>query len=720
MSIRWFPVTAGLLLVAFLTEGCGNAAGTQSRTALTLIREPAASESVRFLGASDFALRGMTVEESQAQRKALLAALRPDEELWVIGRDGDALPPHRTAPQDDLPGTGALVGRLEGETVSVPIPLRHTDVSGSVSGFVASVRVTQRFVNPFDEKIEAIYVFPLPVDAAVSEFVMTIGERRIRGIVRERREAEQIYRDARAQGHVASLMTQERPNIFTQSVANIEPGKLIDIEVTYFNTLRHAGGEYELVFPMVVGPRFNPSCTTDGVGAVARGQTGSSGQQTEVSYLRPEERSGHDISLALDIDAGVSIETLDCPSHAVDVERPSPERATVRLGALDRIPNRDFVLRWRVAGNRIKAGMMAHRDERGGFFSLMLFPPDDLARLPRQPMEVVFVLDCSGSMSGEPLAKARHAIERALKRLREEDTFQIIRFSVAASQLGPQPLIATPANVGRGLAYLESLESNGGTMMIRGIRAALELPPDPLRQRVVAFMTDGFIGNELEIFAEVQGKIGDARIFSFGVGSSVNRYLLDGLARLGRGAVAYVGLDESSARAVDLFFERISHPALTDIELEWEGATASDVYPRRVPDLLVGRPVILTGRLDGLEDGRPIRVRVRGRAGDGEREFTVDAGTAADRHPAIPVVWARQRIAVLMDSLAHPSTRESQDGIAEVTASIRHVALEHGLLSAFTAFVAVDSLTRTAGDHGVTVQVPVPVPHGVKYSTTVK
>jgi len=237
------------------------------------------------------------------------------DELWIIAKS--EVQPVPLPPDDDGPGCGAMLAKLPKEDKKIPLPLKRTDVKGQISGYIATVDVTQQFHNPYDEKIEAVYVFPLPQNAAINEFIMTIGERRIRGIIRERKEAEKIYRHARSQGYVASLLTQERPNIFTQKVANIEPSKQIDVNIKYFNTLAYVDGWYEFVFPMVVGPRFNPPGFTDGVGAVARGKAGISGQKTEVQYLKPGERSGHDISLAVDIDAGVDIEKLVCKSHVI-------------------------------------------------------------------------------------------------------------------------------------------------------------------------------------------------------------------------------------------------------------------------------------------------------------------------------------------------------------------------------------------------------------------
>jgi len=626
------------------------------------------------------------------------------DEIWVIAKPET---PAR-ASDSETPGSGAMLARIEEK--EIPLPLKHTDVEGQISGYIATVHVTQQFHNPYDEKIEAVYVFPLPQNAAVNEFIMVIGERRIRGIIRERQEAEQIYREARRQGHVASLLTQERPNIFTQKVANIEPGKAIDVDIKYFNTLAYVDGWYEFVFPMVVGPRFNPPGSTDGVGAVARGTTGVSGQKTEVQYLKPNERSGHDIALALDIDAGVAIEEIQCPTHAITNATESPEKRHVQLSSLDSIPNKDFVLRYKVAGQTVKSALVTHRDQRGGFFTLMLYPPEDLQTLKRAPMEMVFVLDCSGSMSGKPIAKAKDAIKRALRKLEPGDTFQVIRFSQSASKFGPEPVPATKANVREAVRYVDGLRGSGGTMMIEGVKAALDFPHDEERFRFVCFMTDGYIGNETEILAAVHGRLGASRIFSFGVGSSVNRYLLDRMAKLGKGAVAYVGPNDNSSEIVDRFYDRISHPALTDVAIDWGNLEVEDVYPSQLPDLFVGRPLIVTGRFRGQGN---TTIRVAGRVGDFTRQINIRTRIKDATHPGIACVWARKKIEQL-------ASRATYDHSAALPREITQTALEYGLMSAYTAFVAVDSTRQTAGDHGVTVAVPVPVPEGVRYETTVR
>ncbi len=630
----------------------------------------------------------------------------PAEEFWIVERL-PKLPPPRG---ERYPTQGELHALRDGQ--AIPLPLKHTEVNAEITAFVASVAVRQEYQNPWEVKIEAEYVFPLPEDSAVTDFVMVIGERRIRGVIREREEARRIYEEARRQGHRAALLTQERPNIFTQKVANIEPGKEIDVEITYFHPLHYSEGEYEFVFPMVVGPRYNPPGDRDGIGATGREGRGASGQKVEVAYMKPDERSGHDIGLSVKLAAGVELEKLYSPTHAVEVRREEDNRATVSLRANDSIPNRDFVLRYRLAGERLRSVLLTNRGDKGNTFALLLHPPATIAQSERMPREMIFVLDCSGSMSGTPIAKAKQAVTRCLKNLDKDDTFQVIRFSEQASEFASAPVAASGENVRRALSYVARLEGEGGTNMIEGIKAALDFPHEEGRLRVVSFLTDGYIGNEDEILAAIHERLGDTRIFSFGVGTAVNRHLIESMASFGRGAVAYVGLEDSTGREVDRFFELMARPCLTDVEVDWGGMQVKDVYPRKIPDLFPGRPVVITGRFDG--DGSTA-LRIHGRAGRDRVSTTlrVNLDDARSRHPALASLWARSRLR----DLANEQVYSPSD---ELRHEMLNTSLDHRVLCRYTAFLAVDSLLTTAGDHGVSVRVPVPVPEGVRYDTTVK
>ena len=643
----------------------------------------------------------------------LLASSSIDE-VWILVRGKKhrpAGPPIATPGGPRAPRCGTIL--VEDPTHGdVAIPLESTDVTARIDGYVSSVDVRQRFHNPFDRTIEAEYVFPLPHDAAVNDFVMVVGERRIRGIIREREEAKRIYENARRQGFKASLLEQERPNVFRQKVANIEPNERIDVELHFFGKLPYVDGAFEFAFPLVVGPRFNPLDAKNPIVPVSfarRAPANEGGVHT--THLEPGQTSRHRVMMTVELDAGVEIEDLRSGSHVVRIEREGASRAHVVLSPHDTLPNKDFVLRYRVASDTVKSDAIVHRAEDGSkYFSLMLVPPADLASLDRAPTEFVFVVDCSGSMRGWPMEQAKAAMRRALRQLRPDDTFQVIRFSESASALGGAPLAATTENVERGLRYVDGLHGSGGTMMIEGVKSALDFPHTDDRLRIVSFMTDGFIGNEDEIFGAIAARIDGSRIFSFGVGSSVNRHLLEGMARIGRGAVAYVGSGGDDIEVVDAFYDRVRHPAMTDVEIDWGGMQVASVYPIRTPDLFVGRPILLHGAFRG--DGRTT-IEVTGRAGgrDVAFEIPVDLDDDVDR-PALPLLWARTRIQDLTDRLAiDPKPHMQDEGL--------QLALGHNLMSPWTSFVAVDGSRRVDDPAGTTVPVPTPMPEGVDYETTV-
>ena len=686
------------------------------------------SESISRAGISDAGVVGLPAPPQITRDEAF--TIQPGEEIWIISK------PSRVVADnvERMPGSGALIALAplhedhadhdrrddwQTQPKHVALPLKHTDVKASIAGYIATVDVTQQFHNPYSSKIEAVYQFPLPQDAAVSEFIMEVGpphaRRKIRGIIRDKEQAKIIYEQAKHQGHNAALLEQVRPNIFEQKIANIEPGKQIDIQIRYFNTLAYRDGWYEFVFPMVVGPRFNPPYSKDPVHAVAHGtrpaRFSGPGDSTTVSYLRPHQRSGHDIALSLDIDAGVSIEEAQCPTHTVSrhaIGRGNANRLRVELSPNDTIPNKDFVFRFRVAGDKMKTGLVKHVDERGrGYFSLMLVPPAQLQYLNRQPMEMVFVVDCSGSMKGDPMRQCKEAMRHAINQLQPDDTLQIIKFSDDASALGRRPIRATHDNRRKALRYIDKMSGQGGTMMIQGIKAALDFPQDPNRYRVVTFMTDGKIGNEEQILDVMASRIRDTRVFSFGVGSSVNRYLMERMAKVGRGAAAYLLPNDSGKEVMDLYFDRVSRPALTDIALSYGSAQVADVYPSRLPDVFVGRPTIITGRYAGdLKD-----LRITGRVGGQQVTLDID-GHRASSHPALDQVWARRKIMDLMDRAATTPER----GLER---DIRNTALAYNLVSAYTSFIAVDASRYTSGRSGTTVHQSVPVPEGVEYETTV-
>ncbi|MDP1919712.1 MAG: VIT domain-containing protein [Myxococcales bacterium] len=591
-------------------------------------------------------------------------------------------------------GQGTLEASLD-DGPTTPFVLEHTDVVAEVTGFVSAVTVTQRFKNPFTKPVEAIYVFPLPENAGVDEMTLTAGTRVIRATIQKRAEARRMYEAAKSQGRRAALLDQERPNIFTQSVANLLPGESVQVSLRYVAPLRFDDGAYTFNFPMTVGPRYVPGAPLDGQ-SQGSGTVPDSDRVDDASRITPPvERTGRDISVEVRLEAGTVIEDLWSVSHRLQSERPSSSRAVVSLDPSDRVPNKDLILRWRVSGAEKRAAVVSSGGSEGTF-ALMLNPEAQPLSAEVMPKEMVFVIDTSCSMAGPPLDAAKRAMTLAMEQMNPRDTFMLIDFADRASTFHDAPLPNTAQNVSKALKYLRALPSGGGTNQLDGIRRALDRPADPTRLRMVLLMTDGFIGNEREIFTETKRLLRDARVFSFGIGSSVNHFLLNRLAEEGRGFSETIRTDEDPGVAVERFVRRVAKPLLTDITIDWGGLQVVDVLPRRVPDLFDAQPVIVMGRYRSTGTAN---VTLRGRVGGRPVELVTPVSfQAAKTASGLTTMWARARVEEI-DRL------EKFGEFAEAAKEITTLGLEYHLVTEFTSFVAVDE-ARVTND--ATNQVVVP------------
>jgi Ca-activated chloride channel homolog len=569
-------------------------------------------------------------------------------------------------------------------------PLKHTEVKAQVSGFLSRVTVTQDFENNFPEKIEAVYTFPLPQAAAVDDLTMLIGERTIKGKIMRREDAQSAYAAAKQIGKIASLLDQERPNIFTQQVANILPGQRIRIIISYVETLKYDDGAYEWSFPMVIAERYVPAATDEQ----------EANQVTDASRISPPGapgvRAGHDISLEIDLDAGVPIVGVNSDSHETEVQQINERRAVVRLKDRATIPNKDFLLTYRVAGSAINDAVLTHRSERGGFFTLILQPPQRVAAEDVMPKELVFVLDTSGSMNGFPLDKAKETMDLALNNLYPHDTFNLITFAGETKILFSEPVLATPENLSKAKKFLADRKSEGGTEMMKAINAALKPSDSQQHVRIVCFMTDGLVYND-EAILEAVKKYSNARIFAMGFGDAPNRYLLDKMAEYGRGQVDYIpGIGDTSS-AAQRFNERVRNPLLTDISIDWSGLPITDVYPKRVPDLFGAKPLILSGRYNGGGKG-VIRLKGKQAGQDFLREIPVELPETQTEHDVLATLWARRRIDDLTSE--QPAQNENQEEITKL-------GLDFKLMTQYTSFVAIDDVVFTGTEDPKRVDVPV-------------
>jgi Ca-activated chloride channel family protein len=461
---------------------------------------------------------------------------------------------------------------------------------------------------------------------------------------------------------------------------------------------------------MVVGPRYVPGNAT---GAQGNGFAPDTDRVPDASRITPKPapegmRAGHDVSIEVAVDAGVPIDGLTSKTHDVDIERPDDHRAVVRLKDQATIPSKDFLLRYDVAGKKISDALLTHSSDKGGFFTLILQPPERVTAEDVTPKELVFVLDTSGSMSGFPIEKAKETMRLALDNLYPSDTFNLITFSGDEHILFPEPVPATKENLAKAQAFLESRQGGGGTEMMKAIKASMDPSDAQDHVRIVVFMTDGYVGNDMEIIGEVQ-KHPNARVFSFGIGSSVNRFLLDGMAKYGRGEVEYVGLNDDGSAAARRMHERVRNPLLTDISVDWNGMPVSDVYPKMIPDLFSAKPVILTGRYTGAGKGT-IRLKGKMSGRDFVREIPVDF-SAQSQHDVLATLWARTRV----DDLMSQDFKGAQWGTMkdDVKQSIIKLGLDYRLMTQFTSFVAVEEMIVTVGGQPRRIDVPIEVPQGV-------
>lgn len=565
------------------------------------------------------------------------------------------------------------------------LPLKAQQVDVLITGPYAEVTVQQVFENPNEEFIEAVYTFPLHEEAAVDEMSFTIGDRVIQGEILEKSEARQVYEEAKAKGQSAALTEQERPNIFTQSIANLQPGEEVVVTLHMVQPLSYVDGRWVFEQPMTVGPRFTPA------GSIPA---------AEVEAISPPiaaQPTGVTVDVDFTIEMGSPLGEVELLSHP---ELSVPYTSSGAQFSLDKLrPSRDLVLAIEPQGNEPVASLLT----QDGHFALTVVPqvaPQDEQIVPR---ELIFVVDNSGSMSGLPMDMAKDAMRTALQGMLPGDSFQVIRFSESASALSDRPLPATPENIERGLAYVDAMQGMGGTHMLAGIEASLDYPQDAERQRIVCFMTDGYIGNEQQILATIQDKLGPTRLFAMGIGSSVNRYLLDSMADVGGGTVSYVLPTQEPADTVNAFYSTIARPVLTEVQVDFGGVEVEGVYPQGLKDLYVGHTLQLVGRYEEGQELGPITLR--GRMGNKEYVEVLDV-VPVDDGSAIASAWARQRVKAL--------EREQLHGpIPEVEAEILQTALEYRLLTQYTSFVAVEYRVRNEGGKQALVHQPSEAPDGV-------
>ncbi len=616
----------------------------------------------------------------------------------------------------------------------------NIDVAMIVTGMINRVSVTQSFSNTTDHWQEGIYVFPLPENAAVDQLRLKIGDRIIKGQIKEKQAAKKIYQQAKKSGKQAALTEQERPNIFTTSVANIAPHETIKVEIEYQQIVNYDNGIFSLRFPMVIGSRYIPGkqviegfsgsgwaltrtspldSTADAdllavtertpsrkfdvasttpspssspcvplhqhLDTLATNREKKCGLNTDEvpdaaritpPVLQPGSERKNKVTIKINLDAGLALEKIDSPYHEIEVNKQSDQYQII-LKQESTLANRDFELFWKPHSSVAPKAALFTEEKNGDTYAMIMMLPPNSEKHETLNKEIVYVIDTSGSMGGQSIMQARTALELALTRLKPGDRFNVIQFNSQTSKLFKQSEWVTPESLQQAINYVRSLNARGGTEMATALRTALANQDENNDLRQVIFLTDGSIGNEQALFEIIQNKLGRSRLFTIGIGSAPNSHFMQRAANFGRGTHTYIGkLDEVQARMRALF-EKIESPVLKDISIDWT-QTNMEIWPQKIIDLYQGEPLLITAKTNQALG----EVKVTGQVARNNWSSSLKLSGGQNQN-GISTLWARNKIAALMEQ-KHDAEFES------IKKTIIETALEHHLVSKFTSLVAVD------------------------------
>jgi Ca-activated chloride channel family protein len=581
----------------------------------------------------------------------------------------------------DEAGTGTLLLKTAEPGRYLAAPRVATAIAVDIAGPIARTRLTQRFENPSDGWVEGIYVFPLSENAAVDALHMQIGARFIEGQIKERQDARRIYETAKAEGKKASLIEEERPNLFTNAVANIGPHETIVVQIEYQETLRYDQGRFNLRVPLVAAPRYTPPATA----SLVRCDDGASTAAPPIPdapVLRPEWGKVNPVTLTVKLEAGFALGAVESDSFPIEVARNGKTGAAITLTQGEVPADRDFTLSFAPAEKNAPVSALVKESMPDGDYLLALvLPPQTAATTAPKPRETIFVLDNSGSMGGESIKQAKASLLLALSRLSPADRFNVIRFDDTLTVLYPEPVPASAENIAYAKGFVANIEANGGTEMLPALLAALDdkTPTDETHLRQVIFLTDGEVGNEAQLFGAIDEKLGRSRLFTVGIGSAPNAYFMSGAARAGRGTYTYIGNIDDVAPRMAALFAKLEHPVMTGLAAHWPDAVGAEAWPNPLPDLYAGEPVLITLKAPHLDGAVSLHGNLDGKAW----ESLLDLGKASPA-TGISKLWARNKIAALEES------RVKGADPASIDKAVLQVALDHHLTSRLTSLVAVD------------------------------
>lgn len=580
------------------------------------------------------------------------------------------------------------------------LPLESTKVDVQVTGVIAEVTVTQAYKNAGKRPINAQYVFPASTRAAVHGMRMQVRDQVIEAQIKEKQQAAKTFEEAKKQGKSASLLEQQRPNVFTMKVANVMPGDHLEVSLRYSELLVPTNGVYELDYPTVVGPRYSNE-------AVATAKPGD--KFIASGYTPSGAAPSYRFELSGAVSTPIPLQSLESPSHSITSTVDNPGLRHFAVAASERAGgNRDFVLRYRLAGDAVQSGLSLFDSGGEKFFLLQVEPPKRVATEMIPPREYVFIVDVSGSMSGFPLETTKKLLRELIGGLRPSDKFNVELFSGTSALLAEHSLPATPANIALATRFIDDQQGGGGTELLPALEQAFSLSKSEGLSRSFVVVTDGYIGQDRGAIELVRNKLSDANVFAFGIGSSVNRFLIEGVAKAGAGEPFVVTEPGEAAKTAERLRDYVKAPVLTDVKVKYEGFDAYDVEPKTLPDVLAERPLVIQGKYRGDARGFVTLSGLGGQGGFSQR-FDLSQVKSRPEHRALSFLWARSRVATLGDfGFAEPSPQAK----SEITA----LGLRYNLLTDYTSFVAVARKVVNPGGVAQNVDQPLPLPAGVSNS----
>ncbi|TCI84830.1 VIT and vWA domain-containing protein [Tenacibaculum sp. M341] len=581
-------------------------------------------------------------------------------------------------------------------TENAEIPLKSSKTKVDISGVIAHVQVTQVYQNKGNQPIEAKYVFPLSTQAAVHKMQMTIGDRVVKAKIFEKQEAKRVYEKAVSEGKRAAKLDQNRPNVFQMNVGNIMPGDEIAIDIFYTEMLVPINGEYQFVAPAVVGPRFT-------------GESNNGETTFNVPYTSKDAASTFDYDIQVSLNSSIMIQNINSSSHQVNVTYPNTKTANIFLSkSNENAGNRDFILNYSLRGNSIQSGLLLYEHGDENFFAFQMEPTNKVKFKDIPAREYLFIVDVSGSMNGYPLEVSKELMRNLLGNLRETDTFNVQLFASSSTVFRSEPVTVTEENIEAAIRFLSDGQGGGGTRLLSALEKAYKLPrKDESSARSMVVITDGYISVEKEAFEMIRKNLGQANVFTFGIGSSVNRYLIEGMAKVSN-SESFIATSKDEAMEVAKKFKTyIETPLLTQVRIKTKGFETYDVIPYSVPDVFAARPVLVYGKYKGKPDGK---ITVTGYQGKKrfKQQFEVSSANVSSKNKALRYLWARKKIQELDDY-----NKLFSDDVKQ---QVIDLGLQYNLATNYTSFVAVDESIANKEGKLKTVQQPLPMPKNVNNS----